>query len=196
MRLFLDICTGLGLSASAGIRPFLPALVSGVFASLDVGVDYEGTDFAFLEKAWFLVIMLALMAASVALMRRVGAAAFESGPIGAAMSGVAIAVGGLLFAAVLADHGYAWWPGLIGGLAVAAFAQLAVRSLFARVRARLDRQAQDALVVYADGTSAVGSALAIVIPPISIVLVGFLAWLLAGGRRRSGEKYAGLRILR
>jgi hypothetical protein len=73
---------------------------------------------------------------------------------------------------------------------------LAVRSLFARVRARLDRQAQDALVVYADGTSAVGSALAIVIPPISIVLVGFLAWLLAGGRRRSGEKYAGLRILR
>lgn len=196
MRLFLDICTGLGLSASAGIRPFLPVLVSGVFAAFDVGVDYDGTDFAFLERAWFLALLLALMAAAVLLTRRVGAAAFESGPIGAAMSGIAIATGGLLFAGVLADHGYAWWPGLLGGLAIAALGQAAVRSLFTRVRARLDRQAQDALVVYADGTSAIGAALAIVIPPISIVLVGFLAWLLAGGRRRSGEKYAGLRILR
>jgi hypothetical protein len=33
-------------------------------------------------------------------------------------------------------------------------------------------------------------------PPVSIVAVGFLAWLLQGGRRRSGEKYAGLRVLR
>jgi hypothetical protein len=196
MRLFLDICTGLGLSASAGIRPFLPALVSGVLAGFDVGVDYEGTDFAFLEKAWFLALMLALMAVALVAMRRAGAAAMESGPLGAALSGIAIAVGGLLFAGVLADHGYTWWPGLLAGLAVAAFAQLAVRTLFTRVRARLDRQAQDSLVVFADGTSAVGSALAILVPPVSIVLVGFLAWLLAGGRRRAGEKYAGLRILR
>jgi hypothetical protein len=34
------------------------------------------------------------------------------------------------------------------------------------------------------------------VPPISILLIGFLGWLLAGGRRRSGQKYAGLRILR
>ena len=32
---------------------------------------------------------------------------------------------------------------------------------------------------------------------IGVVLaLGFLAWLLIGGRRRDGEKYAGLRILR
>jgi len=40
------------------------------------------------------------------------------------------------------------------------------------------------------------AALAILIPPISIVAVVFFVWLLAGGRRREGEKYAGLRILR
>jgi len=34
------------------------------------------------------------------------------------------------------------------------------------------------------------------VPPVSILLVGFLGWLLIGGRRRAGEKYAGLRILR
>jgi hypothetical protein len=37
---------------------------------------------------------------------------------------------------------------------------------------------------------------AVLVPPLSIVAVGFLAWLLVGGRRRSGEKYAGLRVLR
>jgi hypothetical protein len=31
---------------------------------------------------------------------------------------------------------------------------------------------------------------------VSILAVGFFVWLLAGGRRREGQKYAGLRILR
>ena len=34
------------------------------------------------------------------------------------------------------------------------------------------------------------------LPPLAIVFVAALAWLLIGGRRREGEKYAGLRILR
>jgi hypothetical protein len=29
-----------------------------------------------------------------------------------------------------------------------------------------------------------------------VIAVGVLVWLLLGGRRREGEKYAGLRILR
>jgi len=33
-------------------------------------------------------------------------------------------------------------------------------------------------------------------PPLGLVALGFLVWLLVGGRRRAGEKYAGLRILR
>jgi hypothetical protein len=42
----------------------------------------------------------------------------------------------------------------------------------------------------------VAAALVVLVPPLSIVVVAFLAWLLQGGRRRSGEKYAGLRVLR
>ncbi len=196
MRLFLDICTGAGLSASAGIRPFLPALVSGALASADVGIDYDGTDFAFLEKGWFLLAVLAAMVVVMLLQRARGAEAIEVGPIGAALGGVAIALGALLFAGTLADHGYAWWPGLVGGAACAALGQLTVRDLFARVRARAEAAVRNALVVYADAASLLGAALAILVPPVSIVLLGFLAWLLIGGRRRSGEKYAGLRILR
>ena len=37
---------------------------------------------------------------------------------------------------------------------------------------------------------------AIVAAPISALALGFFAFLLSGGRRREGEKYAGLRILR
>ena len=33
MSLFLHICTGLGLALAAGIRPFMPALLSGALAA-------------------------------------------------------------------------------------------------------------------------------------------------------------------
>jgi hypothetical protein len=196
MRLFLDICTGLGLSASAGLRPFLPALVAGALASADATIDFDGTSYAFLESGWFLLAMVVAMFLTLLAQRRLGAEAVEVGPLGAAIGGVGIALGALLFAGTLADGGYEAWPGLIAGVAVAALAQLAIRSLFARVRARLDKAGREALVVYSDGSSFLGALLAVLVPPVSIVLVGFLGWLLAGSRRRQDQKYAGLRILR
>jgi hypothetical protein len=196
MRLFLDICTGLGLSASAGIRPFLPAVVTGALAAGDVTIDFDGTDFAFIEGFWFLLVVLIAMFALVMIQRRYGAEAVESGPLGAAVAGIAIGMGALLFSASLADHTSTWWPGIPAGAAFALLGQLASRSLFERVRARAERAVKEALVVYQDVASLVGAVLAILLPPVSILLVGFLGWLLIGGRRRAGEKYAGLRILR
>jgi hypothetical protein len=63
------------------------------------------------------------------------------------------------------------------------------------VAKRLDAEARLALPLYADGGSLAAAALAIIIPPVSILIIGFLAWLWIGGRRRAGEKYAGLRSL-
>jgi hypothetical protein len=40
------------------------------------------------------------------------------------------------------------------------------------------------------------SGLSVLIPPVSVLAVGFFIWLRLGGRRREGEKHAGLRILR
>ncbi|HEY8583718.1 MAG TPA: DUF4126 family protein [Capillimicrobium sp.] len=205
MRLFIAICTGLGLSASAGLRPFLPALLTGALAGGDVefevagaqvGVDFDGTDFAFFESGIFLLVILVALAATIVAQRRFGIAAVESGPIGAALSGIAIALGAVLFAGALQEDGYAWWPGLIAGAAIAALSQVAIRSLFARIRARADRAVSEGLVAYQDGGSLIGAALAIFVPPLSLVFTAFLAWLYLGGRRRQGEKYAGLRILR
>jgi hypothetical protein len=64
------------------------------------------------------------------------------------------------------------------------------------VRRRLDRQAANALPIYGEGVALLAAGASILFPPLAILVIGGLAWLLAGGRRRAGEKYAGLRILR
>jgi hypothetical protein len=191
MKLVIDILQGMGLSASAGLRPFLPTLVAGAFATADVGVDYDGTPFAFLEAPVFLLAVAIVMVATFVVRAQLDT------PVGnAALQGIAIGLGGLLFAATLADRHGVWWPGLIAGLLIAALAGVAVRDLFVRVRGRLDREAAAALPIYGEAVAVALAALSILIPPVSLIAIGFLVWLLAGGRRREGEKYAGLRILR
>jgi hypothetical protein len=196
MDTLLAILTGAGLGAAAGIRPFLPALLAGAAASADLLVDFDGTDLSFLEQTgWLLAIVLALIA-FVLLQRRMGSEGLDASPVGAALGGLALGVGAVLFAGALADESDTWWPGLIGGLACALLAQVTVRDLLRRTRARLDPEAREALTLYADGASLLLAALAILLPPVGLIALVALAWLLISGRRRAGEKYAGLRILR
>jgi hypothetical protein len=192
LKLLLDILQGAGLSAATGIRPFLPALAAGALATADVGVDFEHTDYSFLEQPSFLLVLSIGLVASVLLGRVIAA----NPPLAAALGGIGLGLGALLFAGSLADHGYTSWPGIPGGLACAALAQAAARDLSARASARLDPEARAALPLYFDGVALLLAATSILIPPVSLVALAFLVWLLAGGRRREGEKYAGLRILR
>jgi hypothetical protein len=196
MDTVFDILTGIGLGAAAGIRPFLPALVAGAAASADLLIDFDGTDLSFLEQAGWLLAVVVVLIAFVLLQRRLTSEGLDRGPAGAALAGVALGVGALLFAGALADHSDTWWPGLVGGLLCALLAQVAARDLLRRTRARLDPEAREALTVYADGVSLLLAALAILAPPVSVIALAVLAWLLVSGRRRAGEKYAGLRILR
>ena len=120
MTLPLDILQGIGLACAAGIRPFLPALLTGALARGDLGVDFSGTDFAFLESPVFLLLMFLALIAVVIVQRRVGPEAVEQGPVGNALAGIAIGIGALLFAGTLADHGYPAWAGILGGIVCAA----------------------------------------------------------------------------
>jgi hypothetical protein len=192
LQLLIDILQGSGLAGAAGVRPFLPALVAGALASANVGIDYEGTSFAFLEQpGWLLALVVALIAVVVLSRREAAAATLES-----ATQGIGIGLGALLFAATLADNTDLWWPGLLAGGLCAALAAAATRSLTTRVRARLDDEARAALPVYLEGTAVLLAGLAVVAAPVSVLALGFFAFLLRGGKRRAGEKYAGLRILR
>ena len=192
MQLLIDILQGMGLSGAAGLRPFLPALVAGGLATADVGVDYEDTPFAFLEQpAWLAAVAVALVAVLILARREPLAGRLES-----AVQGIGLGLGALLFAATLADNTDIWWPGLLAGAVIAALAAAATGSLIARVRARLDPEARAALPVYLEGSAVVLAVLAIVAAPISVLAIGFFAFLLRGAKRREGEKYAGLRVLR
>jgi hypothetical protein len=195
MDTFLVICQGMGLAAAAGVRPFLPALLAGALAGADSGLDFDGTDFAFLEQAVWLIAVVAGLAAVVGYERR-RPGAFSTGTLGAMLAGVSIGVGALLFGGSLADEGHPAWAGLLGGVACAALANAAARNFFGRVGRRLDADTRSALVVYEDGSSGAGAGLAIALPPVSLVFVAGLVALLLRGRQRDDEKYAGLRSLR
>jgi hypothetical protein len=195
MKLLLDILQGAGIATGTGLRPFLPALAAGGLAAGDVGVDFDGTQFAFLEQPWWLALLAVGLVATV-LARRFTA----SGPGEAAISGLGVGLGGLLCAASIDDRHDTWWYGLIIGVALAYLANAVSRELFRRVRARFqasgDEQAAAALPIYGEAAGLVVVGASILFPPLAIVAIGFLIALLVTGRRRSQEKYAGLRILR
>ncbi|HZV72863.1 MAG TPA: hypothetical protein VFF79_04030 [Conexibacter sp.] len=196
MTLFLAICLGIGLALAVGLRPFLPALLACTLARGDAGIDFEHTDVAFMEKPLFLLALLVGVAVLVTAERRLGPERVESGPIGAAVAGLGLALGALLFGGALQDDGYALVPGLVGGLACAALAAAAARGFFGSARARLDRAAAATLPVYAEVAGLVLAGLSVLAPPVSLPALAFLVWLLFQQRRRAGRKYAGLRILR
>jgi uncharacterized membrane protein YgdD (TMEM256/DUF423 family) len=191
VKLLLDILQGMGVSAAAGLRPFLPTLLVGALAADDLGVDFDGTDFAFLESPWFLLAVTLAFVVTTLLRSRLQTPAGE-----AALSGVGLGLGALLFAGTLDDRHATWWPGIIGGLLCAFIAQQGARSLLTRTRARLDAEAAGALFLYAESAALLLAGLAVLIPPVSVLAVAFFVWLRLGGRRREGEKFAGLRILK
>jgi hypothetical protein len=195
MDFVFDLLQGAGLAAAIGIRPFLPVLLAGALASADLGLDFDGTDFAFLESWPFLLaVVLLVLAGDLVLRRR--AADPEPRPLAAGLLVLAVVLGALEAAGSLADRDHPIVAGVVVGAAAAVLGFAASRSLFTRVRRRLDADTAAALPVYGEGAALAAAGLSILFPPLAVLVLGGLAWLLVGGRRREGEKYAGLRILR
>jgi hypothetical protein len=186
VHLVFDIFQGIGIAAAVGVRPFFPALAAGALAAGDVEIDFNGTHYSFLEHVPFLLALLILAIALAVAERRMPPERLARGTLGAA----------LLFAGALADDHYAAWPGWIGGVVCAAVAIAATRPLLARVRGRLDRTTAATVPIYTEGSAVLLAVLSIVAPPVGPIALAGLLWLLIAGRRREGQKYAGLRILR
>src|SRR5215217_7806167 len=132
MHFILDLLQGAGLAAAIGIRPFVPVLLAGALAAANLGLDFDGTDFSFLESWPFLLGVLLLVAGLYV------------------VAGIALLLGALVAAGSIADRSDAWWVGVLAGLLCAALGFQAARSLFARIRRRLDEQTARVLPVYAE----------------------------------------------
>ena len=194
MHFVFDLLQGLGIAAAIGIRPLLPTLLAGALAMANAGLDYNHTSFAFLE-AWPFWVALVVAIAALEYATRRGVSP-DTGPLAWTWLGLAVALGALSAAGSVADRSSSWPVGLVAGAAAALLGWLAARSLFVRVRRRLDPDAAGALPVYGEGVALLAAGASILFPPLAILVIAGLAWLLLGSRRREGEKYAGLRILR
>jgi uncharacterized protein DUF4126 len=192
MSVFMDTTTGMGLSGATGVRPYLPPLLAALLARGDTGIDFDGTDWDFLESTGFMLAVLAIGVVAYLAERSEANRRFVevfSGVVG-------VVLGAMLFAGALADGGSEAWPGLIGGVICAALGWRAVGGLIERTRSRLAEGPAALLTAYADAVALVLAAIAIFVPPASILAIAGFVVLLFAGRRREGEKYAGLRVLR
>jgi high-affinity Fe2+/Pb2+ permease len=199
MSLFLDIGQGAGLASATGVRPYLPPLLAGAMAKGDVAIDFDGTDWSFLESPGFLAAVFALAVLTYLADRSGANRRREDGrrsPLQLAVAVIALVLGGLLFAGSLAEGGREGWLGVVLGVLCAALAWYAAGGFVERAARRLDPGTAGTLALAAEGAALLLAAIAILVPPLSyLALVGFVV-LLLGARRREGEKYAGLRILR
>jgi hypothetical protein len=185
-----------GIAAAIGIRPLLPVALTGALASADVGVDFDGTSYAFLEEPWFLGLVAVVVVALWLATRRAKPETLERGWAAYATAAIAGPLALLEGAGSMADGGHPAWIGMVVGLICVSIGLAATASLFARVRRRLDAEAASYLPLYGEGAALGAAGLSILLPPLAVVIIGGLIWLLLGSRRREGEKYAGLRILR
>jgi hypothetical protein len=203
MSLFLDIGTGAGLASATGVRPYLPPLLAGGLARSDIGIDFDGTDLWWLESPGFLAGVVALGVIAFLIERSAASRASPDlggragrGPAELLSGLVGVALGTLLFAGALSDNGQPSWIGLVFGPLCVALAWLAVGGLVERVRARLEPDQAALVTAYADAVALILAAIASFVPPLAFLAIPGFVVLLLGGRRREGEKYAGLRILR
>ena len=196
MHLVFDIFQGIGVAAAVGMRPFLPGLAVGALGAADAQIDFSHTSYSFLEQAPFLLVMVIGVALLGVTERQGTREMLEGRLVTLTLAAASLIIGALLFAGALAQGHYAVWPGLIGGVICAGVGLMATRPLLERVRTRLDQQTAGMLPVFSESGALLAAVLTVLLPPVGVVVLALLLWLLYAGRGRSEQKYAGLRILR
>jgi hypothetical protein len=194
MDLLMAISQGVGVSLATGVRTFLPPLVVGALARANAGIDFGGTGYAFLESVpWLAALVVAIALVTFAERVRLVVP-------GLLLGICAAAIGALEFAGTLADEGYTAATGFPAGVACAAVGFLAARAFFGRAAARArgggEEEVASLVDLFAQGAALLLAALAVLAWPASWVAFAFAVWVLLVQRRRAGQKYEGLRILR
>jgi uncharacterized membrane protein len=172
-------------------------VATGLLALGGVELHFDHSSFAFLQGAPFLIVLGLLTIALLAIEASPAGARLQTRPAQAVLALASLAVGALFFAGELCRAGDRWWPGIVAGVICAAIGVLAAAPFLARLRKRLDAEAAAlGIPLIAEGSALLGAVLSVVAPPLGVVLLLTLLWLIYRGRGRDDQKYAGLRILR
>ena len=196
MHLVFDIFQGIGIAAAVGMRPFLPAIAVGALGAADAQIDFSHTSYSFLEQAPFLLVMLMGVVLLGVTERRATRELLQGRLVVAALAAVSLIIGALFFAGALAQYHHAVWPGFIGGVICAGVGLMATRPLLSRVRSRLDDEAAAMAPLFFESAALLAAVFTVLLPPVGVIVLALLLWLLVAGRGRTEQKYAGLRILR
>jgi hypothetical protein len=172
-----------------------------VLAHEDVGINFTGTDWAWMESWIFIGILAVLYVAFWVMDRhgkseliRPGGRPMEEGPY----RYICAVAGALLFAGSLADGGETSWPGLVAGALIGLIGYLALGRLFGRATSRLLAAGESGtlLGLGRDLLTIALTVLCVLVDPVGYVLLIAAIVLALNARRRADEKYEGLRILR
>jgi hypothetical protein len=196
VHLVFDIFQGIGVAAAVGMRPFLPALAVGALGAADAQIDFAHSSYSFLQQAPFLLVMVIGVALLGVTERQATREMLEGRLVTYSLAAISLIIGALLFAGALAQDHHAVWPGFVAGVICAGVGLLATRPLLERVRGRLDDQTATMLPLFSESGAVLAAVLTVLLPPVGVIVLALLLWLLFAGRGRSEQKYAGLRILR
>lgn len=190
MEILLATGTGAGLSSVAGLRAYLPLALVGLFAR--IGWFDLPRPFDFLDN-WVVVVTLLVLALVEGVMDKIPAL---DTAVDVVQTPVRIVAGAVLFSAAL-DAGLD--PSAIPELAAGGGIAGAVAVLKAILRPPANVTTAGVSAPFLSGledvVALIGGIIAILVPIVSVFLVGFLLFVFYRIRKRRGKKYGGLRIL-
>lgn len=188
MAIAWAIGAGIGLSALAGFRAFLPVAVYILMARLGWvwGFEVEDTPFDFLQSNAAIAVLLALVVMEVIFTRVGSLAAVEKSlrlPLEAA-------AGAVLFSAAMAGEFPEWqhFLGIPAGLTLAMLGLYVYRGMLLVGEGRDPGPALDISVLFL-------SAIMMLLPPAGYALGLATVWLAFRVRRLKKMKFKGLRVL-
>jgi hypothetical protein len=190
MEFLLAAGTGIGLSSIAGVRAYLPLALAGIFAKIGF-FDYP-QPFGFLES-WVVIGVLFALAVVESGLDKVPAL---DSMLDIVQTPIRIVAGAVLFSAALeAGLDVQAIPELAAGGGIAGV--VAVLKSLLRPSANVSTAGVSApfLSVTEDAVAVVGGVVAVLVPLVPLVLVGFLLFFFYRIKRRRQRKFGGLRIL-
>ena len=169
VHLVFDIFQGIGIAAAVGIRPFLPALAAGALAAGNVEINFDHTDYSFLERRlsclrWRSPPRSCSYSSGVSPPHRNGS---PPAPLVYALGAVGIVLGALFFAGALAHAAITrYGPATSAVSSVRSSASSPRRPLLARVRARLDASTPARCRCSSRAPRSRSRALSVIAPPV------------------------------